>query len=258
MDIPKFVWEHFNHPLALQLRNEFQLEKVVESGRNEFEKQLLLKDWVYQTLPHGNNPKPGYQNAIEILRDAREGEFYCSHYSLALLQCATALGWYCRKLGVDYNHRQGEEERHHGVTDIWSNQFQKWLVIDPMHNLHFEKEGIPLNALEIRVEYLKNKVKDVEGVVGDHKQVIRYFEDEKGFDKPSNYFWFFILLKNNFFKDPEMYNSKALLWVDEHNQDRVWYKGGGSKGESEPHPMYKNQFVKTNNFGLCFPEMAKP
>jgi len=255
MDIPKFVWESFDHPLAIQLKEEFQLEKVVESGRSEFEKQLLLKEWVYHTLPHGNNPRPDYQNAIEILRDAKGNQFYCSHYALVYLQCATALGWYCRKLGVDYDHKQGEEERHHGVTDIWSNQYQKWYVIDAMHNLHFEKDGIPLNALEIRNEHLKNRAKDIQGIVGNHSGTVAYDEESFGFDIPSNYFWFFILLRNNFFEDPDMYNSKALLWSDEYNQDKIWYKGGGSKGESRLHPMYENQFIKTSDFDLCFPKM---
>ncbi len=258
MNTPKYIWEDFEHPLVLQLKNEFQLEKVVEGGRNEFEKQLFLKDWVYNTLPPGNNPKTDYQSAIEILRDANKGEFYCSHCALTFLQCATALGWYSRKLGVDYDHQQGEEERHHGVTDIWSNQFQKWFVVDPQHNLHFEKDGLPLNVLEVRREYQQNKAKDIQGIIGSHSGVVAFDERSSGFDTPSNYFWFFVLLRNNFFKDSEMYNSKSLLWVDEYNQDKIWYKGGGSKGESKPHPMYENQFIKTGDFDLCFPKMGKP
>jgi hypothetical protein len=252
----QYQWEDFNHPQVKLLREEFGLEQVVASGRDEFERQLLLKEWVYHTLPHGNNPKPGYQNTIEILRNAKKEEFYCSHFALTFLQCATALGWYCRKLGVDYDHQQGEEERHHGVTDIWSNQFQKWFMVDPMHNLHFEREEIPLNALEIRNEYLKNNAKEIQGIIGNHSGAVTYDERSFGFDTPSNYFWFFILLRNNFFEDPEMYNAKSLLWNDKYNQDKIWCKGGGSKGESKPHPMYEDQFIKTSDFNLCFPRMV--
>lgn len=250
-----FIWEDFAQPQLLQLRKEFKLDQVVAEGRSEFERQMLLKNWVYETLPHGNNPKQNYQNAIEILRDAKDGQFYCSHYALVYLQCATALGWYCRKLGVDFDHEKGEEERHHGVVDIWSNQFQKWFVVDAQHNLHYEKNAIPLNAWEIRNEYLKNKAKDVQGILGNHSGAVIYNEEIFGFDTPSNYFWFFILLRNNFFTDPNMYNSKALLWTDEYNQDKIWYKGGGNKGESKPHPMYENQFIKTKDFSLCFSKM---
>lgn len=241
MTLPKYQWEDFKHPKLKLLRERFELEKVVKKGKSEFEKQLLLKSWVKQKLPLGYNPKREYQGALEILTD-KNGEFFCSHYALVFIQCAAALGWYSRKLGIDYDHLFGEEEKHHGVTDIWSNDFQKWYVVDAMHNLHFEKDGIPLNSLEIRQEYLKDKAKNVVG-------------ETFGFDQLSNYFWFFILLRNNFLENPNIYNSKALLWTDEFNKDKIWYKRGGKKGESRPHPMYESQFIKTQDFNLCFPRM---
>jgi hypothetical protein len=251
----KFTWEKFDRQELARLRQEFNLEEVVAAGRTEFEKQLLLKDWVYRILPKGNNSKPGYKNAIDILGDRETGEFYCSHFALVYLQCATVLGWYCRKLGVDFDHPQGVEERHHGVVDIWSNQFQKWFVVDAQHNQHYEKEGIPLNAAETRGEYLRNKAVDVNGIISNHSLVVSFNENSFGFNTPSNYFWFFILLRNNFFEDPDVYNSKSLLWVDELNENKIWYKGGGTKGESKPHPMYESQFIKTSDLDLCFPTM---
>lgn len=254
MNLPKYQWEDFKHPRLKLLREKFELEKVVEGGENEFEKQSLLKSWVNQKLPLGYNPKKEYKDALEILTD-KNGEFYCSHYALVFIQCATVFGWYSRKLGIDYDHLFGVEEKHHGVVDIWSNDFRKWYIIDAMHDLHFEKDGFPLNSLEIRQEYLKDKAKNVVGVIGNHQSMVTYREETFGFDQPSNYFWFFILLRNDFLENPNIYDSEALLWTDEFNKGKVWYKGGGKKGESKPHPMYKSQFIKTNDFNLCFPMM---
>jgi hypothetical protein len=251
----KYLWEDSKNKNPAELREKYNLEQIVESGKDEFEKQLLLKSWVNQILPLGYNPKKQYKNSLEILEDSEKGQFYCSHYSLVYIQCATALGWYSRKLGIDYYHEFGEEEKHHGIADIWSNQFKKWFVVDAMHNLHFEKDKVPLNACEIRQEYLKNRAKDVAGIIGNYQRKLYYSKGTFGFDQPSNYFWFFILLRNNFFEDPDMYNGKSLLLEDKYNQDKIWYKGGGTKGESCPHPQYKNQFIKTNDPSLCFPEM---
>ena len=244
-----YKWEDFSHPQVLELKEKYKLLEAVSSGKDEFNRQLLLKNWVHKTLPLGYNIKRNYRNTLEILEDVEDGQFYCSHYALTFLQAGVALGWYIRKLGVDYDHEQGEEERHHGITDIWSNQHKKWFVVDAMHNLHFEKDGMPLNALEVRLEYLKNKAKDIAGVVGVNKKHLAYGKD-------SNYFWFFILLRNNFFENSNMYNGKSLLWSDEFNDDKIWYKGGGKKGESVPHPQYENQFIKTNDLDLCFPNMT--
>lgn len=252
---PSFIWEKWDRPELLVLQKKYNLDSVIQKGKDELSQMLLLKEWVHQKLPHGNNPKE-YQSSLDILEDVKSGEFYCSHYALVFIQCATALGWYSRKLGVDQDHQYGEEEMHHGVADIWSNQFNKWFVVDAMHNLHFEKKGIPLNAYEIRAECLKNKAKDVVGIIGNRSGRVTYKGGDLGFDKPSNYFWFFIIPRNNFFEDPDMYNGKSLLWVDKYNRDKIWYKGGGKKGTSYPHPQYQNQFIKTNDLGLCFPEIV--
>jgi hypothetical protein len=252
-----YQWESFTNPSVLLLREKYKLEELVNRANDEFTKQLILKDWVYEILPFGYNIKSDYKNTLEILDDIKDGQFYCSHYALIFIQAGISLRWYTRKLGIDYDHKKGEEERHHGIADIWSNQFKKWYVVDAMHNLHFEKENIPLNAMEIRSEYLKNKAQDIEGVIGINEKRLKYGSDTFGFDQPSNYFWFFILLRNNFFTDPNMYNGNSLLWNDEYNENKIWYKGGGKKGEPVPHPQYKNQFIKTNDFDMCFPQMSQ-
>ena len=34
----------------------------------------------------------------------------------------------------------------HSVTEIWSNQHRKWVMLDPTSNMYLEKDGVPLNA----------------------------------------------------------------------------------------------------------------
>ncbi len=255
--IEKYQWEKFDNPKLSLLKKEYNLEKVVKKGKDEFEKQLLLKSWIYKTLPRGN-PKRDYSelSAFEILNDGKKGkEMYCTQFAFTFMQCAASLGWYSRKLAVDFNHNLKDEGRHHGITDIWSDKFKKWYVVDSLHNLHFEKDNIPLNSLEIRIEYLKDKAKDVEGIIGNYQKIITYNSNQEGFDTPSNYFWFFISLRNNFFENPGIYNTKALLWVDNYNKDKIWYMFKEDK--SIKHPMYKSQFIETNNKAFCFPVMNK-
>ncbi len=261
MNNPRYGWEDFQHPILRQLRDEYGLKDVVAAGKDEFQKQLLLKAWVHTILPLGN-PEKDYSKAtaLDILADMKHNvAFYCTQYALVFLQCALALGWYSRKMSADYNHEFGEEEKHHGIADIWSNQFQKWYVVDPMHNLHYEFNDVPLNALEIRSAYLNDSAASVNGVIGSHQRLIAFSADQTGFDTPSNYFWFFILLRNNFLAKPGIYDSQALLWVDQYNKGKVWYKNGGKHGPSIPHPMYGfKQFIETDDNDLCFPRLNNP
>ncbi len=249
----EFHWDNPSRPELVDLREKYDLAKVVESGKNDFDKILLLKQWVFEKLPYGKNPKKTYHKASEILADSDNGgEFYCSHYAQVFMECANALGFTARKVGVDNDHEFGEEEMHHGINDIWDPFHEKWMVVDAMHNLHFEKDGLPLNALEIRNEYIRNDGKDIEGVVGNNEKRIIYHGSESGFDTPSNYFWFLVYTDNG----PDMWKSPTLLFVDSQNQNKIWTRGGKNKGEFMPHPMYQGQFVKVTDSEVIYPHIG--
>src|SRR5437870_3726246 len=42
----RFHWDSFDNPKLKELREKYHLDEVVAAGKNEFEKQLLLLDWV--------------------------------------------------------------------------------------------------------------------------------------------------------------------------------------------------------------------
>ena len=253
----KFIWEDFDNSNLMSLKEKYSLEIVVENGKDDFSKQLLLKDWVYNKLSRGN-PSKDYSmlSAVDILKDVSKGKkVHCTQYAITFMQCAISLGWYSRKLGVDTDHKADEKDQHHGVADIWSNKFNKWYVVDAMFNLHYEKDGIPLNSLEIRNEYLKNYAQDIKGIIGYNDDNKEYDEESVGNNTPSNYFWFFVSLRNNFFDQPGIYNTDTLLWIDRYNEDKVWYKIGVD-GKPIKHPMYESQFVLTSDKNEIFPVMS--
>ena len=248
-----FVWEDLKNPKLNKLREQYQLEKVVNSGQDEFKKQLLLKEWIFNKLPYGFKNRGDYKSADEVLSDINGNKFNCTWYVLTYLQCAQALGWQTRKLGIDTDHGFGVEEMRHTVVDIWSSQFNRWYVIDPMFNVHFEKDEVPLNSYEIRKSYIeKDKIDKIFGNYSN-EQIKREFKERN--DKPENYFWFFILLRNNYMENPNVYDSRSLLWVDEYNKNKTWYVGGEGKGEFRKHPQYQGAFIETNDYNLCYPKL---
>jgi hypothetical protein len=253
----KFQWEDFNHPKLKQLQNKYNLVERLEKGKDEFERQLILKNWVNKVLPHGKPDKDYSQlSSLEILTDAKKGKkFWCTQFTLLFIQAASSMGFYSRKLGVDT--KDIKKDMHHGVADIWSRKFNKWYVVDAQHNLHYEKNGVPLNAFEIRKEYLLNKAREVIGVVGNYEEKLNYKPGKRGYNTPSNYFWFFVGLRNNFFSKPGIYSLDAFLWIDKYNQDKLWYRQSDNKQRFELHPMYKSQFIKTSQLSKCFPKIEE-
>ena len=255
--MPTYQWENLEHPQLTILRDEFQLESVVAEGKAEYEKQLLLKEWLHCIIPQGK-PERDYYNfsAIEILRDAKAARtMWCTQFVFAYLQCAQALGWQARKLSVDWDHAEDQIDHHHGVVDIWSHDFKKWYVVDAQNNVHFVKDGIPLNALEIRHEWLLNLAKEVKIVRGNFQSEADGDASVESFATPSNYFWVYPSLRNNFFTEPGLFQTQGFLWVDEYTKDKEWWRRDSPNG-SHLHKGYEGQFLTTSDVSDLYPVMS--
>ena len=168
--VKNFLNENKNNPKLLKLKSEYNLEQVVSKGKDKFSKMVLLNDWVYNQFKKFGKPTYKTENALEILEKIKEGHtFYCAHYTIVFVSTATALGWQARPVSLrfeDYPRRVSN----HNVAEIWSSQFNKWIMFDPTMKHYITKDNIPLNCYEIAKERIKNKGKDIRFVVGTEKK----------------------------------------------------------------------------------------
>jgi hypothetical protein len=174
-DVQKSPLLFYHEPALLpevdSFLKEFEFDEYVSAGETEFAEMSLLKDWVYRSVPYGLNwGDSELRDAASILRRARRGDsFLCTNQSAVFVQCAVSLGWTARN--VFLRKSTGEE---HAGNDIWSNQFRKWVYMDPTWNFHVERHAIPLGIQEIRREWMKNRGRDLVFVFGGGKKARRY------------------------------------------------------------------------------------
>ena len=145
-----FTWERYESPKLRLLREKYKLDEVVAPGKTEFEKQVLLMTWAKSCFPFGSPPqgKDGLRNALEILDDAAKPgvKFFCVQYSSVFGAAAQALGWPTRQMAIPQ----------HSFPEVWSNQYGKWVMLDPTPCAYAEKNGVPLNSFEIRHEWFRS------------------------------------------------------------------------------------------------------
>jgi hypothetical protein len=177
-DAPDFVGDHrsmdYGDPLdsrMAELREEFGLGNVVADCASEFEAVLALKRWVRGRWNHGwSRSFTTVKDGLDILREAARGEqFCCGHYTRVLLDCCTALGWPARQVGLAIANCEFPRDYNvgnvgHSVAEVWSNEHRKWVVLDTDVNCHYECDGVPLSALEVRDAWLSGQANAVEQV----------------------------------------------------------------------------------------------
>ncbi len=148
-EVMSFIEETPGHPDLLKLREEERLNAVVAGASNELEAIIRLRHWAHvqwDTRLRTSPFEPRW-NARAILRQIRAGSMpggLCSEYCTVFLQAALSLGWEARIVSLEAADGAG-----HRIVEVWSRERKKWILMDPMLDLHFERDGSMLNALDL-------------------------------------------------------------------------------------------------------------
>ena len=172
----RFRYDSADNPKLAELRKRHSLDAVVAPGKDEFQKQLLLMDWTHRQFRKFGKPTSDARGAAEILAGIEAGHtYFCAQYAQVLVSASASLGWVNRPLAL--RRHQGVAKvggsTEHSVTEIWSNQHRKWVMLDPTSNLHVERDGLPLNAVEIRQEWFYRGGTNLVFVAGSERKRYR-------------------------------------------------------------------------------------
>lgn len=171
----RFHFDSASNPKLRELCQRYDLGAVVAAGQDEFDRQVRLLDWVHHRFKKFGRPSVEAKGALEILQAIDEGHtFFCSQYAHVFVSAAASLGWVDRELALRRHQDPpagGSSE--HATTEIWSNQHRKWVMMDPTANMFIEKQGIPLNAYEIRQEWFYRGGRELVFVVGKERRKYR-------------------------------------------------------------------------------------
>lgn len=235
--------EDLSHPGFQRLIEKYQLDTVFHGETDEFKRILILRHWIKSVIPindHGD-PYPGEGHAERILDAALQGQgFHCGHFMKVQNAIMNAYGYVTRTLGAGPGVRGGADG-HHGINEIWLNDYHKWFLSDAKYDHHFEKDGIPLSALEVRDEYLKNKAADIIKVKGPGRMPTD-MDPETGTGKERSaqtYTWIEFHTHNDMFTAWPDHQTMLSMYEDDYFVNHTWIWGG------KPHWAYdKPEFMR--------------
>lgn len=230
-----FGYQPSEEPQMEVLRKEYKIDKVIEGAKSEFEAIVILRDWARsQFMQRDFQLAMKNFNALEILHKNlrnRNNEPYqpyrhydpCNFFPMFYSQILLSMGYQSRLVQISHISGRGTNRESHGMAEVWSNQFKKWVTMDVDQNLHYEKDGVPLNMLEVhneRYEEAPTKIKIVRGVhsAGDFDpnvridvaEMIRYHSYIQIVDMRNDW------MTNHYFRGhPKRSDRATLFWVDE-------------------------------------------
>jgi len=247
-----FVYQDLNNPKGADFRHRHKLDQVVADAADEMDALVAVRDWSFQQFRTGD-PSHWRLNADDILQSAREGGcFHCTFYAIVSVQALTSLGYIARRLNIDVAEAD-TRPMPHMVYDVWSNQLDQWVVMDSKANIHFEIDGRPLSALQLRRAYLEGQKQKIDVIFGhgkekrvlpkDCEQMQRWARAwyQKRWNPPDDrwarqmpvmsdpriYCFISVYGASDLFSRPISSNQlkyfPVLVWYDAHNRDEHWW-----------------------------------
>jgi len=143
-----FIHEHWTEENLRALQREEDFSTL--QAASQFDLFLKGCDWTHRQWEEGRPDPYPLCNARAILQDIRSGKTggFCAQYAYVLADVLKASGFFSVRY-VEIVRADGEG---HFVVESWSDEFRKWVVLDPYHNVWFRyvDSGEPAGALEIR------------------------------------------------------------------------------------------------------------
>jgi hypothetical protein len=162
---PRFYFTFDNKEILKPLRKGERLDQLIAGAKTDMEVFRRLMNWVRaQWSPGRPDPYPPI-NAIVILDKIRKGETggFCAQYCFVLVQCLQSLGYKARYVTI----------KGHEVTEVWSPELSKWVMLDPLYELYVTKGTVVLSVLEIH-----------DMIIDEHDLKVHA---KKNFEDPSEY-----------------------------------------------------------------------
>ena len=231
-------------PRLRQMREEMGLDKIVADAGDELEKMILLRRWVRSQFSRRDYKKRMENfDALAIWKHpqrntdkrAKKPDEYnpCHFFPLFYSQVLMAMGFNPRMVGITHTGYGA-----HGFVEVWSNQYKKWISMDPDLNLHYELDGVPQNMLEVhnarydadckmvlRQEMIEPGIQPLETIEG----MISYHRYIKIGDMRNDW------LTNAYFPGHPYRSDQATLFWKDPRQPEVWSLYTET---SDPHDMY--------------------
>ena len=236
------AFEDYYSPRIRRLRARYGLDAVVARETDEWKRILLLRHWIKSNIAIDNdNPTQTRGDTFAILDAAlKGGKFHCTHFSIVQHAVLNSFGYVARRLGCGPGLK--DDGGHHGVNEVWVNKFSKWVLIDAKYDAHFEKNGVPLSALEIRDEVWRDGAQSVIRVVGPDRRPMKPDPETGTWEtRPATYRWCsWETNTNRFTTFPARPTSTLVVLDDETFRKHTWYRDG------KPHWAYDTPyFIKT-------------
>jgi hypothetical protein len=245
-----FRYEPFTQPTLKELRSRYHLDDVVSGAKSELDIITRLAAWSSRQWKweewHLDEFYPAW-DALEILKIGPDGKpvgGFCQQYDMVFLQACESFGMPGREISINSGTLGRPTIIGHEPTEIWSNQFKKWIWVDGTAAYYptDEATGVPLSLCEVRERQLRvlrhQKVKPTRIV-----HIVDSVHQWRGLDVDISFAELRLIPRSNFLEQkwPIPLNNGKAGWTWDGFE--VW-----TDADVPAEPIFPNVVTRKGNF----------
>jgi len=169
-----FKYQDMTHQKVRDFGRRIGIGQMMESSKNELELVQKICDWANSRWGHMQPmPYPAWDGR-EILDKVEKGDaFWCTFKAALFVHACNAAGLNARMLGINI-----KDSYAHTVTEVYNNDYRKWVLVDPWMNCYYQRNGIPLSALQFHQSV--NDSNGINVIYGSNGRFLEYWDYKTG------------------------------------------------------------------------------
>lgn len=166
--------------LLKDLGDKFKIGEIINGKTDELDKGIEIVNWLTNNMKYSKSARSAGDNkgAFDILENKEnKKEFSNKEICTVFNEFAIAAGIKSRigELTVSDKEKASSNDTFR-ICEIWSDKYNKWILIDPSNGVYVTEKNTPVNAVEIVEKGLDNlNVIEINKNKNYKKQMKKYF-----------------------------------------------------------------------------------
>ncbi|MBU3130349.1 hypothetical protein LGL55_22540 [Clostridium tagluense] len=134
----------------LKLKKNYGLDKLIDGKKDQFDNSIKIMEFINGKVKAQSNSMTSDKSALEIMEAATSGnKISDSDYATIYEECLASIGINVRPGVLRSTDKKISGKSYFNVCEIWSNKYNKWIMIDGVNGTYMTDAEIPLSAIEI-------------------------------------------------------------------------------------------------------------
>jgi len=147
------IYENDNeNPFLKELKSKYPIDSIASTEKTDQGKVRKIASWVHNLWKHDRMNEPEKNDALYILEEVKKGKrFRCVEYGIVTTACLNSIGIKARTLSLKTKDAETRPSgAGHVVLEVFLNDLDKWIIVDPQWDIIPHVNDIPLNAIEFQ------------------------------------------------------------------------------------------------------------